>query len=575
MSSIKQQFNTQMKKRIYWVLLLLSAVGVVSACILTLTVTTRYSMRQAEQMICDLTDTISESYSYLTQDEYIEMLEHLPSNTRATLITQDGTVLYDSDAAASEMENHLSRPEIQEAMRSGTGQDIRRSATMDTSTYYYAVRLSDGCLLRLSRSYSSIRRMVLNTIPGIAVIMIVLFGLALFLSRRLTKWMIRPVEQAARALDHKEEDSATYAELTPFVSHIRAQDQQISDQKAILERERETLGIITNNMREGLMLISRDKTVVSINPSAIHMLTGRKADAYEFQGENYLIVNRTREMYECVTKALEGNSHDAVFSMYGKIYHVYASPMIRLGEVHGVVVIVLDETQQRLAERSRREFSANVSHELKTPLTSISGYAEMIENGMVSSMADIRTFSGSIHKEALRLIALIEDIIRLSRIEESPKQSEELEPVDMNELCAAILESLQPVAKKADVTLHLDGTVPNISGVEAMLSEMVYNLCENAIKYNRPKGDVWVTLSDKDGEIELKVRDTGIGIPEESQMRIFERFYRVDKSRSKQIGGTGLGLSIVKHVVEYHVGRVELDSTLGVGTEIRVYLPKE
>lgn len=574
MSNNKQQFNTQMKKRIYWVLLLLSAVGVVSACILTLTVAMQYSMRQAEQMICDLTDTISESYSYMTQDEYTKMLAHLPDNTRATLITQDGTVLYDSDAAASEMENHLGRPEIQQAMQDGKGEDIRQSATMNTSTYYYAVSLPDGCVLRLSRSYASIRSMVLNTIPGIAVILIVLFGLALFLSRRLTKWMIRPVERAARALDHDEESGATYDELTPFVSHIRAQDQQINDQKATLEQERETLGIITNSMREGLLLISKDKNVVSINPSAIHMLTGRKADVYEFQGHNYLIVNRTREMHECVTAALEGNSRDSVFSMYGKIYHVYASPMIRLAEVQGVVVIVLDETQQRLAERSRREFSANVSHELKTPLTSISGYAEMMENGMVSSMDDIRTFSGSIHKEALRLIALIEDIIRLSRIEESPRQADEMESVDLNELCAAVLESLDPVAKKAKVCLHLDGSVPPISGAEAMLSEMVYNLCENAIKYNRPDGDVWVTLTDDDGEIELKVKDTGIGIPEESQVRVFERFYRVDKSRSKQIGGTGLGLSIVKHVVEYHLGRVELDSTLGVGTEIRVWLPK-
>ena len=574
MSNNKQQLNKQMKKRIYWVLLLLSAVGVVSACILTLTIAMQYSMRQAEQMIRDLTDTISASYTYMEQDGYIDMLVHLPDNTRATLITHDGTVLYDSDATAEHMENHLDRPEIQEAMANGTGEDVRKSETMQTSTYYYAVSLQDGCVLRLSRSYASIHSMVVSTIPGITVIMIGLFGLALFLSHRLTKWMIRPVERAARALDHQEEDGATYDELTPFVSHIRAQDQQINDQKATLEQERETLGIITNSMREGLLLISKDKNIVSINPSAIHMLTGRKADVHEFQGHNYLIVNRTREMHECVTAALEGNSRHAVFSMYGRIYHVYASPMIRLSEVQGVVVIVLDETQQRLAERSRREFSANVSHELKTPLTSISGYAEMMENGMVSSMDDIRTFSGSIHKEALRLIALIEDIIRLSRIEESPQQAEEMESVNLNELCAAVLESLDPVARKAKVHLHVEGSVPLISGAEAMLSEMIYNLCENAIKYNRPDGDVWVTLSDGDGEVEIKVKDTGIGIPEESQMRVFERFYRVDKSRSKQIGGTGLGLSIVKHVVEYHVGRVELDSTLGIGTEIRVYLPK-
>lgn len=574
MSSARQRFNTQMKKRIYWVLLLLSAVGVVSACMLTLTVAMQYSMRQAEQMICDLAGTISASYSYMEQEAYLEMLACLPDNVRATFITDDGTVLYDSDATESEMENHFGRPEIQEAMEQGWGEDIRRSATTSISSYYYAVRLTDGSILRLSRSYSSIRGMVVGALPGIAVILLLLFGMALYFSRRLTRWMIRPVERAVRALDHNEEGGAMYDELTPFVSHIRAQDQQIHDQRVTLEQERETLGIITNSMREGLMLISKDKTIIFINPSAISMLTGRKADVYEFQGHSYLLVNRTSELHECVMAAMEGDSRDEVFTLYGKIYHVYASPMMRMGQVHGVVVIVLDETQQRLAERSRREFSANVSHELKTPLTSISGYAEMMENGMVSSMDDIRVFSASIHKEALRLIALIEDIIRLSRIEESPRQTEELQAVSLNELCAAVAESLQPVAQKANVQLHLEGSVPPIAGAEAMLSEMVYNLCENAIKYNRPNGAVWLTLTDGDGEIEVKVRDTGIGIPEESQMRVFERFYRVDKSRSKQIGGTGLGLSIVKHVVEYHLGRIELDSALGSGTEIRVYLPK-
>lgn len=566
--------NKQMKKRIYWALMLLSAVGVVSACILTLIITIRYSTDQAEQTIRDLTNTISKTYSYVDSDEYVNLLVHLPEDTRATLISGDGTVLYDSDATASEMENHADRPEIQEALQNGSGETMRKSATVNASTYYYAVRLQDGGVLRLARQYSSIRSVVSGWLAGIVVVMVILFSLALFLSRTLTRWMIRPVEQAVRDLDRGEQSNATYDELTPFVSHIREQDRRINDQKEVLRQERDTLGIIANNMREGLMLISKDKNVVSINPSAIQMLAGREADPYEFLGHNYLIVNRTREMHDCVQHALEGESHDAVFSLLGKIFHVYASPMIRMTEIHGVVVIVLDETQQRLAERSRREFSANVSHELKTPLTSISGYAEMMENGMVVSMDDIRTFSGSIHKEALRLIALIEDIIRLSQIEEAPKQEYEMEPVNLNELCDAILESLQPVAKKADVTLHMEGTAPDIPGEDGMMSEMVYNLCENAIKYNRKGGDVWVKLADHGTEIELTVRDNGIGIPEESQMRVFERFYRVDKSRSKQIGGTGLGLSIVKHVVEYHVGRMELDSTPGIGTEIRIYLPK-
>lgn len=564
-----------MKRRIYWVMLLLSAVGVVCASILTLGVTASQSMKEAEKSVCQLTDSISTSYNYMTLEEYKDVLTHLVDNTRATLITEDGTVLFDSNASAAQMENHLDRPEIQDALKTGTGEDARKSSTTQIQTYYYAVRLSDNCVLRLARQYSSLHSMVLSSIPGIIVVMVVLFGLAFLLSRRLTMWMMRPVEQAVRALDQAGMNSEPYAELKPFFSHIREQDQQIHDQEEILRQERETLGIIANNMREGLLLISKSGDVISINPSAICMLTGREAGPVEFVGRNYLIVNRTQEMHACVKAALAGESEDAEFSMYGRVYHVYASPMVRLAEVQGAVVIVLDETQQRMAERSRQEFSANVSHELKTPLTSISGYAEMMENGMVASMEDIRTFSGSIHKEALRLIALIEDIIRLSRIEEEPRQENLLEPVKMDDLCGAVLESLEPVAQKAGVTMKLEGNVPAVLGEDSMLSEMVYNLCENAIKYNRPGGSVWVRLEEQAEEICLTVKDNGIGIPEDSQLRVFERFYRVDKSRSKQIGGTGLGLSIVKHVVEFHQGRVELESALGAGTEIRVFLPKQ
>ena len=564
-----------MKRRIYWVMLLLSAVGVVCASILTLGVTASQSMKEAEKSVCQLTDSISTSYNYMTLEEYKDVLTHLVDNTRATLITEDGTVLFDSNASAAQMENHLDRPEIQDALKTGTGEDARKSSTTQIQTYYYAVRLSYNCVLRLARQYSSLHSMVLSSIPGIIVVMVVLFGLAFLLSRRLTMWMMRPVEQAVRALDQAGMNSEPYAELKPFFSHIREQDQQIHDQEEILRQERETLGIIANNMREGLLLISKSGDVISINPSAIRMLTGREAGPVEFVGRNYLIVNRTQEMHACVKAALAGESEDAEFSMYGRVYHVYASPMVRLAEVQGAVVIVLDEMQQRMAERSRQEFSANVSHELKTPLTSISGYAEMMENGMVASMEDIRTFSGSIHKEALRLIALIEDIIRLSRIEEEPRQENLLEPVKMDDLCGAVLESLEPVAQKAGVTMKLEGNVPAVLGEDSMLSEMVYNLCENAIKYNRPGGSVWVRLEEQAKEICLTVKDNGIGIPEDSQLRVFERFYRVDKSRSKQIGGTGLGLSIVKHVVEFHQGRVELESALGAGTEIRVFLPKQ
>lgn len=567
--------NKQMRSRIFLLLLLFSVVGVVSACVLTLSITIRYMTDQAERNVCDMAQTVGGACAYMNEKAYTGILSALPGEMRATLITPEGEVLYDSDASAAQMENHLNRPEIRDALQYGEGEDTRKSTTLHASAYYYAVQLSDGRVLRLARRYSSIRNMVLSSIPGVVAVMLVLFVLAFVLSKRLARWTVHPVEQAVRRLEQDGEGGATYDELTPFVSHIQRQNRELSDQRETLKQEREILGAITNSMREGLMLISEEKNVVSINPSAIRMLNGRSAHQDEFQGHNYLIVNRSEQLYTCVERALTGESSDVLLTMHGKIFHIYASPMIRFAQVRGVVVIVLDETQQRLAERSRQEFSANVSHELKTPLTSISGYAEMMENGMVGSMEDVRTFSGSIHKEALRLIALIEDIIQLSRIEEAPKQAEKIrEPIDLNELCAVIVESLQPIADSSAVSLQVSGHVPVIPGEDAMLSEMVYNLCENAIKYNRKNGHVWVTLTDCPDEVELCIRDDGIGIPEDAQPRVFERFYRVDKSRSKQIGGTGLGLSIVKHVVEYHDGRVELDSTPGIGTEIRVYLPK-
>ena len=289
-----------MKKRIYWVLLLLSAVGVLCASALTLAVTSQRSMRQAEQYINDLAQSISQSYDYVDEASYEKILQGLPNIVRVTFITSDGTVLYDSNAEASKMENHLDRPEIQQAIHDGFGEDIRNSSTTDSSSYYYALRLSDGNVLRLAQQYSSIRSMMLTSVPGIVVVMVILFGMALLLSHWLTKWMMKPVERAVRALDQAGVNADSYAELKPFFSHIQAQDQEIHTQKEILEQEREILGIITNNMREGLLLVSKDKNVVSVNPSAIHMLAGRVADPSEFIGKNYLIVNRTQELHDCV-----------------------------------------------------------------------------------------------------------------------------------------------------------------------------------------------------------------------------------------------------------------------------------
>ena len=570
---MNQPINTPMKKRIYRALLVFSIIGAAVACMLTFSVSIRQSMQLAEQTICDRTEIVCMAYDHIPQESYVHILKDIPDEIRATWMAPDGTVLFDSDTDARTMENHGNRPEMQQALQQGTGEMRRDSETMHASAYYYAMRLSDGSVIRLSRQYFSMHGAAMDAVPGVVIVLAVLVILALILSRGLTMWMVQPVEEAAKAIRQKERDEDTSDEFTPFVSHIRAQDRKIHDQKQLLRQERVILGTITNSMREGLVLLSTDVNVVSINPSAIAMLNGRALCPADVIGFHYHVINSTGELDECVQAALHGASRDAAFSIAGNVYHIYASPACMGEAVTGAVIICLDETEQRMAERSRREFSANVSHELKTPLTSISGYAEMMENGMVAR-EDIRRFSGIIHKEALRLLALIEDIIRLSRIEETAGKTTDAEPVDLNDLTCEVLESLAPVAQKTGVRLHADGEVPAVPGERSMLGEMICNLAENAIKYNRPDGDVWVRLSDHDGEVEICVQDTGIGIPAEAKLRVFERFYRVDKSRSKQIGGTGLGLSIVKHVVEHHVGRMELDSTPGQGTEIRVYLPK-
>ena len=561
-----------MKKRIFRTLAIFSTISVAVVALVITALSVNVNMKQIERTLQETAQTMAESYPrWESIEECRFFLGSLTDNIRVTLIDPEGTVLYETEAEVSSMENHFDRPEIQQAFQNGSGEITRNSATLGAKTYYYAVRLSDGNVLRLAREYSSMYRIIFNSIVIIAVWIVVLIAISIIVSRRLTVWLIRPIVHLADHIGNFE-DAEIYDELAPFIRHIREQSVEIDEQKSILQRERETLTLVTKNMKEGILMVSGDRNIVSLNPSAISMLSGSHTRAEDFVGRTFLLLNRTQTWYNCIDRALKGENAEDELRCRGSVYRLFASPIVHGDRVDGAVVIVLDVTQKRLAEQMRQEFSANVSHELKTPLTSISGYAEMIELGMVPSEDDQKEFARRIHKEALRLLALISDIIRLSRIEEGiPK---EFQLIDLQPICEDTRESLAELAEERDhIQLILDCEQSFVMGDSSMITELLYNLTENAIKYNKPGGQVCITTRQQPEEAMIEVKDSGIGIPEESLQRVFERFYRVDKSRSKQTGGTGLGLSIVKHIVEYHNGRIELSSELGTGTTIRIWLP--
>jgi two-component system phosphate regulon sensor histidine kinase PhoR len=561
-----------MKKRIFHTLTLLSVLSVIIVALIITAFSVHSNMQQMEYNIQETAQSIAESYTQWNGMEESQIfLDSLSDDIRATVIDADGNVLYETSAEVNQMGNHLDRPEIQTAIQNGTGEASRKSETLNKNTYYYAVQLSDNNILRLAREYSNMYRIVFNSIIILLLCTIVLIAISIFASQRLTIWLLRPVVDLADHISNLE-DADVYDELAPFIQHIREQNDELDEQKSILKRERATLDLITRNMKEGMLLISVDRNIISLNPSAISMLSGQYSREEDFIGRAFVILNGTKTWYDCVDRALQGENTEEELRYQGSVYRLFASPIRHSGRIDGAVVIVLDITQERLAEQVRQEFSANVSHELKTPLTSISGYAEMMELGMVQTSEDQQEFAHRIHKEATRLIALINDIIRLSHIEEGMPKA--FQSISLRQICEDTRESLLPLAEEREhIQLLMEGEDCSVMGDPGMMTEVVYNLMENAIKYNRPNGHVWITTKKKNGEAMIEVRDDGIGIPEDSVQRVFERFYRVDKSRSKETGGTGLGLSIVKHIVEYHDGRIELHSELGIGTTIRIWLP--
>lgn len=490
--------------------------------------------------------------------EYVSP-EQMRSTDRITLISPDGTVLYDSVARADAMENHLSREEVVQALREGTGKSSHYSSTVLKKNLYYALRLEDGNILRLSREQSSLGAMLLNMAWPIAATVAGLLLLAACLSVRLARQITQPINAIS-----PDDPQDVYPELQPLTQRLRQQRETIRNQMDELSRRMREFSAMTENMSEGFLLIDLRGHVLTENHSA-SMLLPTDADNIAKCSQ--------RELCQAAQQALTGQRCERLLQQGERTLSVIASPVLESGQVTGAVVLTLDVTEREQREKLRREFSANVSHELKTPLTSISGFAELMSQGLVPP-DKVREFSLDIQKECTRLTNLVEDIIDLSRLEEGGGDMT-WEDIDLYTLCDDVLQSLEPVAKRQTVTLRLAGESLQVRGVYQVLREMIYNLCDNAIKYNRSGGSVTVTVARSAGRASVAVADTGIGIPYEDQSRVFERFYRVDKSHSRAIGGTGLGLSIVKHAAALHGAEIKLQSQPEDGTVITVLFPGE
>ena len=490
--------------------------------------------------------------------EYVSP-EQMRSADRITLISPDGTVLYDSVARADAMENHLSREEVVQALREGTGKSSHYSSTVLKKNLYYALRLEDGNILRLSREQSSLGAMLLNMAWPIAATVAGLLLLAAGLSVRLARQITQPINAIS-----PDDPQDVYPELQPLTQRLRQQRETIRNQMDELSRRMREFSAMTENMSEGFLLIDLRGHVLTENHSA-SMLLPTDADNIAKCSQ--------RELCQAAQQALTGQRCERLLQQGERTLSVIASPVLESGQVTGAVVLTLDVTEREQREKLRREFSANVSHELKTPLTSISGFAELMSQGLVPP-DKVREFSLDIQKECTRLTNLVEDIIDLSRLEEGGGDMT-WEDIDLYTLCDDVLQSLEPVAKRQAVTLRLAGESLQVRGVYQVLREMIYNLCDNAIKYNRSGGSVTVTVARSAGRASVAVADTGIGIPYEDQSRVFERFYRVDKSHSRAIGGTGLGLSIVKHAAALHGAEIKLQSQPEDGTVITVLFPGE
>lgn len=549
-----------MTKRIFRATLLVGVAVLIASLALVMGVLYSYFGRVQESQLRDELSLAAVGVEKNGTDYLRALQSH---QYRITWVRADGTVVYDTQADAETMENHAQRQEIQQALAAGEGESSRYSSTLLQKTVYYAQRLPDGTVLRLSAVRVTAGVLVLNMLQPILLVLAAALILSGVLAGRLARRITEPLNRLD--LEHPLEND-TYEELAPLLRRMEHQRRQIDRQMGELRQRSEEFDQITGSMNEGLVLLDEAGAILSINPAARRLLD---ADG-DCVGQDFLTVDRDVTMSDALRQAAEQGHSEFRGERNGREYQFDVTRIQTEGRTAGTVLLVFDVTERAFAERNRREFTANVSHELKTPLQGIIGSAELLENGMVKQ-EDVPRFVGHIRAEAQRLVTLIGDIIRLSQLDEGEPMP--TEPVELLAVAREVAENLRSAAETRNVTVEVTGTPATVSGVRRLLYEIVLNLCDNAIKYNTEGGRVEVEVAQDGGTAAVTVRDTGIGIQPEHQSRVFERFYRVDKSHSKASGGTGLGLSIVKHAVQYHHGVIRLKSEVGKGTEIRVTFP--
>ena len=549
-----------MNKKIFRCIITASVLVVVTSIVLVMGVLYDFFEKQLQSSLESEAILISQALESGGENVFSDFKS---DGKRLTLIDSNGNVIADTFTDAEELDNHSHRSEVKQALESGRGMSIRYSDTLMSKTVYYAVRLSSGNVLRIASAQDGTMKMLLELIQPIIIILLVAFALSLFLSSRAAKSIIKPIN--AIDPDHPEE-SEVYDELSPLLSRIALQRKTIERHLKEAKQKQEEFNLITENMSEGLLVIDDRAAILTYNSAAVRLLGIENP-----KNSSALMVNRTKDFRELIEQVLLGTRKEKAILIDGRSYNLIATPVFEEDKCIGAVIGILDITEMSEREQLRREFTANVSHELKTPLASISGFAEMMKEGGTAE-TDVKEFSNIIYKEAQRLISLVNDIIKLSELD-GKSVSDEKENVDIYALSGEIIARLKAAADKKNVSLNLIGSKAEVCGVSKIIDEMIYNLADNAVKYNRENGIVDIIIHKEEKFVKITVRDNGIGIPKSDIPRVFERFYRVDKSHSKAIGGTGLGLSIVKHGAAFHDALLSIESTEGKGTSVTISFP--
>lgn len=566
-----------MKRKIYLNIASLSTLVAILVTSFLLIAFYNFHIQSEIQALKDYGNIMSNILSPLDNITIDSLNKSRDPNIRLTIINLDGNVLFDNMAESQDMENHLDRPEVVDALEFGEGESVRNSNTLGEDTYYYAILLSNNSILRISRQGANMFSHFTNILPLIFLIVFLVLLLSFFTSSILTKKILKPVENVVKNIEEvadskKLSEFIIYDEIMPLIKKVENQEKQIKYNNKSLEEKAALMDVINSSMEEGLILIDKNKKILSANNRGIELLQGDNKLSY--YGNDFIKLSRSLKLHDNLDKSISSNSSEELILNQGEKYlNIYINPVLIDKNLLGLVILVVDYTKKYKIDLMRREFSANVSHELKTPLTSINGYAEMIENGMAKN-EDIKKFASIIRAEGSRLLNLIDSIIKLSKIEES-EYNKDFQLIDIYNIGKNTIDNLNLIAVQKNIDLTLQGKTTIINGNKNMIEELIYNLLDNGIKYTDSGGSVNLEIKSQNGWAIIKVTDTGIGIPESKQSRIFERFYTVDKSRTNKTESTGLGLSIVKHIVEQHHGKINLVSERNKGTEISIKIKEE